>query len=342
MSNNVKMPRLLPIFVKLNVSVLMLLLLVAGLLSSGCSGANDANPKVESSSTKAADAEVEDKRLGAADIPDEVYGDSDTFSTPRLQFIVTLKESGLQEIWSSRLDGTDVRRTVSAALLCTPIPGSINHPPIRSPDNRYIVYSTNPEGPIEKRIIDLKEKTVEVIATGGGIPSFQWTPNSKNIIFALVGGEYNDRVQYSLDTKKVTKKKHMKNSGGMYLIPHNMHFIAMTYDGFAEYDFDGELIRKVKLAERIQKYPFYNVSRNGEFIYYGDKKGYYFINTKDPENVLASVKDSRCLIPPIEKKLLCLLSGDLFSIHRETMEKLQLLDLKLRMLHLSIYNDQVK
>jgi len=339
MSNNVQLPRLLPIFVSLNVSILMLFLLAAGLLLAGCSGANDENPKVESSSTIAADAEVEDKRLGAADIPDEVYGDPDTFSTPRLQFVVILKESGLPEIWSSRLDGTDVRRVVSAELISTPMPGSINHPPVRSPDNRYIVYSLSTGKGIKKYLVDLKKKKVEQIAEGGAIPSFQWTPDSKNIIFGLMGGDYADWVQYNLDTKQLKKRKYIKTTGGLYLIPHNMHFIAMTHNGFAEYDFDGELIREVKLAERIQGYPFYNVSRNGDFIFYGDKKGYYFISTKAPENVLAVIKYAECLIPPIEKKLLCLPIGNLVSVHSETMQEIKLLDLKPRMFYMSVYND---
>jgi len=299
----------------------MLLVMTVVLALSACSRPDSSNPNPESPKSDAAVVETEDKRLGAADIPDEVYSDSDTFSAPRLQFVVRIKESGLQEIWSSRLDGTDVRRVVSAALLSTPKSGAVNHPPARSPDNRYIVYSTNPEGPIEKRIIDLKERTVEVIATGGGIPSFQWTPDSGNIIFALVGGEYNDRVQYNLDTRKITKKKHMKNSGGMYLIPHNMHFIAMTYDGFAEYDFEGGLIREVKLAERIQKYPYYDVSRNGELLLYADREGNHLIKINDPATILVSFRDYQCLVLSNRDELRCLKGGDLVAVNNETTEE---------------------
>ena len=316
--------------------LLLLLLLAAGLSLSACSSSNDdsARPGQKSESLQ-----EDQQRLGEESIPDEVYGDTATFSTPRLQFLVMLKESGLQEIWSSRLDGTDVRRVVSAELVNSPIRGAINRPAVRSPDNRYIVYSIATKDGIRKQLIDLKEKKVEVFAVGGGIPSFQWTPDSRNIIFALVGGKYNDRVQYSLDTKKITKKKHMKNSGGVYLIPHNMHFIAMTYDGFAEYDFDGNLIREVKLAERIMAYPFYDVSRSGDFVFYGDNRGNHLINAVSPENVLVSVKYSQCLVPPKEKALLCLKVGNLLSVHSETMQEIKLLDLKLRMLHMSIYND---
>jgi len=340
MSNNIQISRLLPINIKYPLWALMLLLLAVGLLSSGCSGANDENPKVDSSSTKAADAEVDDKRLGAADIPDEVYGDLDTFSTPRLQFVVRIKESGLPEIWSSRLDGSDVRRVVSAALLSTPKPGAINHPPVRSPDNRYIVYSTNPEGPIEKRIIDLKEKTVEVIATGGGIPSFQWTPDSNNIIFGLVGGEYNDLVQYNVTTKKLSKKKVIKTSGGFYLVPHNKHIISMTYNGFAEYDFDGELIREVTLAERIHKYSLYNVSRDGKLLMYRIGGTTYVINPNDYENILATFSVRPGLFHPNGKEVLYLDGGNLMKINMGTLDTSLLLDLKNRIFHISIYNDE--
>jgi len=318
--------------------VMMLFLIVAGPLLTACSGSNGENSALEKADTKAVSEVTLDKRLGAEDIPDEVYGDAPTFNAPRLQFVVILKESGLQEIWSSRLDGTDVRRVVSAELVNSPVRGSINRPPVRSPDNRHIVYSLATEDGIKKQLIDLKEKQVEVFAVGGGIPSFQWTPDSGNIIFALVGGEYNDRVQYSLDTKIITKKKHMKNSGGVYLIPHKMHFIAMTYKGFAEYDFDGKLIREVKLAERIQTFPFYDVSRNGELVFYGDKRGSHLIRTADPKHVLATVKYSECLIHPSGIELLCLKSGNLISIDINAKQESKLLDLKPMILFMSIYN----
>jgi len=319
--------------------VMMLFLIVAGPLLTACSGSNGEDSGLEKADIEVVSEAMEGERLGAEAIPDEVYGDAATFSTPRLQFVVRVKESGLQEIWSSRLDGTDVRRVVSAELINSPVRGAINRPPVRSPDNRYIVYSLATEDGIKKQLIDLKEKKVEVFAVGGGIPSFQWTPDSRNIIFALVGGEYNDRVQYNLDTKQLTKKKHMKNSGGVYLIPHNMHFVAMTYDGFAEYDFDGELIQEVTLEERMQKYPYYSVSRDGKLLAYRFERKSHVVYRNKPKDILISFKGRPGLFHPNGESMLYLDRGDLKTLNIRTKEITSTLVLDRRIFHISLYND---
>ncbi|WP_316858009.1 hypothetical protein [uncultured Cohaesibacter sp.] len=83
---------------------------------------------------------------------EEIYGDPEIFSTPRLQFAWRAPGLKSKELWSMRLDGSDLRRVVKAALLYSKNATAISHDPVRSPDNRYIVLSMftsehDPEAP---------------------------------------------------------------------------------------------------------------------------------------------------------------------------------------------------
>ena len=69
------------------------------------------------------------------EIREEVYGDADTFSTPRLMFWNKYKYSEVYTLWSSRLDGSDRRRIIPEEIFTQLEPAGL-HPPSRSPDNR--------------------------------------------------------------------------------------------------------------------------------------------------------------------------------------------------------------
>ena len=75
------------------------------------------------------------------EIREEVYGDADTFSTPRLMFWNKYKYSEVRTLWSSRLDGSDRRRIIpERSVYANGDPSGCIHQ-ARSPDNRYVAIS---------------------------------------------------------------------------------------------------------------------------------------------------------------------------------------------------------
>ena len=117
-------------------------------------------------------------------IQSEIYGDPDIFDGPRIQFAMSAPGEKRDTVWSIKTDGTDLRQAVDYELLYGDGSGGFMHPPVRSPDNRYIVLSVARGVEfIEKQLIDLKTKTKITFAEGGGIPLFQWSADSKVIFF---------------------------------------------------------------------------------------------------------------------------------------------------------------
>ncbi len=211
----------------------------------------------------------------------EVYGDPDIFNQPRLQFVwhhQNYSEKNKRDcIWSIKTDGTDLRKVLPDKLLYTHGAG-ISHKPIRSPDNRYLVVSMFSDGPILKELFDLKTMTVKTIATGGFKPNFQWTPDSKKIIFVLNG----DLVEYDLETEKLAKRKPIY-SFGFYLTNNDNRLYAVTEDGFKIHDFQGNLIKRVSFTKKIVNFG-HAVSPDGKLMLYHVGSHAYIINTDDPNN----------------------------------------------------------
>ncbi|WP_158655237.1 hypothetical protein [Flavivirga eckloniae] len=89
-------------------------------------------------------------------------------------------------------------------------------------------------------LLDLKEQTSIKIIDGGGVPHFNWTSDSENLIFYSDGKHYN----YSVSEQKLTERTTIF-SIGLFLLPGDKEFLAMKSDGFWIHDFNGKLKRKV-------------------------------------------------------------------------------------------------
>jgi len=76
-------------------------------------------------------------------------------------------------------------------------PDTINDPPARSPDNRYIVADMGDY----TILYDMRDRSSRIIAKGWGKPHFAWTPDSKHIYFPLSG----TLIRYDLEDEKKTK-----------------------------------------------------------------------------------------------------------------------------------------
>ncbi len=232
------------------------------------------------------------KRYKAFKILPEIYGDPKIFSTPRLQFAWSapipgskIKNEKRFTIWSIKLDGKDLRRAVDGKLLYK-YGGNMVHPPVRSPNNRYIVasiYDSDMEGEglgddILKVLIDLKERTNTIIHRGGLVPYFQWTADSQTITFYCDVNFW----KYHLPSKKLSIMPSIR-SRGIYILKDKNQFMAMDEEGFTIYSFSGKKLRRVSLGKNINNK--HATTPNGELLMYQSDR-MYIIKTKDPKHPL--------------------------------------------------------
>ncbi len=178
--------------------------------------------------------------LWPKEIRHEVYGDPETFSTPRILFKGMYGSTRTRYLWSMRLDGSDRRMVAGPDLFYH---ATISHTSIRSPNNRYIALSLSATDGFFRAIIDLKTKTTTRIMDGGGRPHFNWTEDSDNLIFYSDG----EHMNYQLSKKTLTKRKPIY-SRGLFLLPGGNRFLAMKSDGYWLHNFDGDIIKEVKFG----------------------------------------------------------------------------------------------
>ena len=104
---------------------------------------------------------------------DENLDDPSIYDQPRLQFAWAApgKPKLQREIWSIKVDGSDLRRAADHDLIYFDSQGVMNNRPLRSPNNRYIVYDLAMPGGQRKYLINLKKSPkVGVFPTFNGLP----------------------------------------------------------------------------------------------------------------------------------------------------------------------------
>ena len=216
------------------------------------------------------------------EIREEVYGDADTFSTPRLMFWNKYKYSEVYTLWSSRLDGSDRRRIIPEEVFTQLEPAGL-HPPARSPDNRYIAISGYINDRATRQLYDTKEKKLITMSAGGGVPHFNWTSDSENVIFYANGEHYN----YSVSTYTLTKRKTIY-SLGLFLLPGDKEFLAVRHDGFWVHKFNGEVVRKVNFGfPRQWEMRNHRISPDGKYLAFmthgREDFHFHWVNIANPE-----------------------------------------------------------
>ena len=242
-------------------------------------------------------------------IRQEVYGDAETFSRPRLQFMAKLPNEAKSTLWSMRMDGSDRRRVADEALLYD---GKevVLHTPSRSPNNRYVALSMdNAKTGFYRAILDLKTQEKIKIMDGGGVPKFNWTSDSENLIFASEVILYN----YHLPSRTLTKRP-MINNQRLFLLPDDSTFVAMNYDGYSLYDFAGNLINKhvVELDEE-QEIGDPTISPDGKLLVY------YVSGGKEIRLHWLDIQSGESLGNDNAKKILSSLYEPMFSYQDSTL-----------------------
>ena len=253
----------------------MLLLLSISLILTGCfDSANEAPTNKKA-------GELQDQPYV---IKPEIYGDSDIFYSPRIQFSMRAPDESRQTIWSIKTDGSDLRQAVDYDLLYGDGSGGYIHPPVRSPDNRYIVLSVaRGVTSLEKQLIDLKTKTKITFAKGGGIPLFQWSADSKEVFFHM---DHN-LWRYHVDNKTMTKEVKVGYQGTYYLKGKDQFFVVQE-DGFELFNRLGESVRKVVLNTKWGLREWHQLSASGSLFSYDQRRalGSFLIDTENPEQII--------------------------------------------------------
>jgi len=127
-------------------SAVIMLLSVATLLLTGCGGEvkPPAKQVVEEQQSRFSKDKMAYRHTYHPEWPKEVrnemYGDKETFSTPRILFRAEIEWIGIETLFSARMDGSDRRRIIPESVFTgkNMVDG---HKPVRSPDNRYIAIS---------------------------------------------------------------------------------------------------------------------------------------------------------------------------------------------------------
>ena len=267
-----------------NHSVLCVLSLCASLLLSGCSEpSSQSSPQVEVDVAKYPWAkEHKNHPEWPLEIREEMYGDADTLSTPRLMFWNKYKYSEVRTLWSSRLDGSDRRRIIPEEVFQKLESISI-HAPARSPDNRYIAISGYINDRATRQLYDTKEKKLITMSGGGGHPSFNWTSDSDNVIFYANGKHYN----YNVSTATLTQRK-IIYSDELFLLPGDKEFLAVKRDGFWIHKFNGEVVRKVNFGfPRQWEMRNHRISPDGKYLAFmthgREDFHFHWVNIANPE-----------------------------------------------------------
>lgn len=217
------------------------------------------------------------------------YDDNEFWSEPRIQFVWHRKKHPddyppAPEIYSMKLDGSDIRLALNSDLLLGSEKAVMNHPPVRSPNNRYIVASLSSQKHyLYKVLIDLKTKERNIIAKGGAVPEFNWTPDSENIIFYIDDYMKN----YNIESKKLTNRPIMY-SLGIYLLNDGKTFLATNKQGYNLHNFDGSLIEKVFIPKRVTEK--HSLSADNNYLYVDNVDEAYIFSLKD-KKIMFETKD---------------------------------------------------
>jgi hypothetical protein len=126
-------------------------------------------------------------------------------------------------------------------------------------------------------LIDLKTQTARVIGQGGTVPHFQWTEDSRAVIFYLDV----ELRRYEVATGKL---EHIPTiySQGLYLLRGSGNFLAVKDWGFVIHGPDGKELRSVTLGENLTR--FHAATPDGRLLMYQEYPYMTVIRTDDPRH----------------------------------------------------------
>ena len=203
-------------------------------------------------------------------IPYEDLSDPAFYKDDRLQFMWTPEGEKMEALWSMKLDGSDVRKVIDSDKLFFGGTWTFLHPPVRSPNRRYLAYLNLADEVWSGKVIyDLKTGERIQLIEGGTAPYFNWSPDSRYLFF------YNDFkfYRYEIEKRQLVETKEFIESHGIYTLDDNKTILAVNREGISYHDYDGQLIDKKEFYLTISQRDFHAATRTGDYLVYevGDK-----------------------------------------------------------------------
>ncbi len=273
----------------------------------GCgSESSDVSMNKQENSQEKEKSEVEKSTVFTYQIED--INKSSHYDQARIQFLWKQPGKIYDEIWSMKVDGSDLALVVDENWLYEEVDhwGHINTPAVRSPDNRYIAVIQHKSHLVKSmlRIIDLKNKTSEELFELGGKKAPQWSIDGQSLYFRKGGWI----TRYDIQTKILTKIVDNTSRDGFYLT--NQGTRLTTYDSSESeirvFDLRGDLLNKIKMKVKGFRF-FESISEDGEIISYrrygsnyqsSDETGFILKNQPEKERYHIQEYMNKSIISP--------------------------------------------
>lgn len=223
----------------------------------------------------------------------EIYGDPDIFDQPRIQFVWRGPKRDNAEIWSVKIDGTDLRLAADAQLLYQGDEelGMHTHiTPMRSPDNRYILVNMHKVRSFF-HLIDLKEGTSKKIhdSRGNLLISYPWVSDSQSFFYQRAADSTLSRYYLKNGQVETIRKS---NNISQYVQQTAEIISEFTGNEFVQWDFKGNELSRIYLDENIHP-SIHSVSPDGNYFIYDNHKGAFFVpvnNVDSKEKIINTNK----------------------------------------------------
>ncbi len=278
-------------WVKVVLSVVVILVLLIGILVSYVIWDNREIPVKRPPLIK-------EKVLKPFELKREIYGDPDIFDQPRIQFSWHGPNREKTEIWSVKIDGTDLRLSVDAELLYPEgedlglQPGFSTY---RSPDNRYILVMLGKYrvSYVAVYIVDLKEQTRKKVedTKHAFLIRYPWVSDSKSFFYLRDKTESLSR--YYLNSGKIETIK--ETSSKSFYVQQTAEIInQIGIKDLIRLDFNGSELERIPLGKNVHRMTHY-VGPGGDYFIYQNYEGTYFAPIKNI-NELEKIKVGRPII----------------------------------------------
>ncbi len=277
-------------------------LLILTIFLHGCGSENsDVSKDKQEKPLEKRKSEVEKLKVFTYQIED--INKSSHYDQARIQFLWKQPGKRYDEIWSMKVDGSDLALVVEMEWLYEEGWSFINTPPVRSPDNRYIALIQHKENSINSyiRILDLKKKTSYEPLGRGGLTSIEWSKDGETLYI-----RYNGWIEsYHIPTKNLKKIVNIHGYKVFKLTKDGTQFSALNSRKklINTYSLNGDLLNQVEI--KVKDFRFFNsISEDGEIILYrrygsnyqsSDETG--FIMKNQPEKELYHIQER--LVKPI-------------------------------------------
>lgn len=261
----------------------------ASVLLVGCQQEESSQPVNQDKKQEQTTSQQKKSKWGY-ELAEEVWQDTKSYDGPRMAVIWSKpphtadKKRFRYEIWSTKLDHTDLKRRVPYEAI-----GGIIRTQKTSPDGRYTVYAVSVNSRYEKRLYDIKTKTMKVLSHGGVIPSFEWSSDSKSIYY----NEAGDFKHYHIPTAKlaILSDKYSERGNAFLLIDNDTKIVFFRSNKMHVRDLKTGKLLYEKNYERLHHEGVFRTAK-GDKIHFQGSMLHRIVDTTKPNYPVISEFES--------------------------------------------------